>query len=161
MSRPEIDAVTESHISLHSIAQLQGWCEAVPLKETSAKTVAKAFSETWISHYGLPEKLTSDRGPQFRSELFPEFCNLMGVEAIKTTADHPQANGLVERFHRTLKAALMCTKRSWLDELPLVLLGLRNSPNKDSGWSIKCRIDIWSYVTPSGGILYRKPGDHQ
>ena len=50
-----------------------------------------------------------------------------------TTAYHPQANGLVERLHRTLKASLKArlTGPNWVDELPWVLLGLRTMPKED------------------------------
>lgn len=50
---------------------------------------------------------------------------MCGTKHIRTTAYHPQANGLIERFHRTMKAALKCHNSSWTDALPLVLLGLR------------------------------------
>jgi hypothetical protein len=49
-----------------------------------------------------------------------------------TTAYHPAANGLVERFHRTLKAAIMChTDQHWTEALPLVLLGIRTAFKED------------------------------
>ncbi|KAK3784104.1 hypothetical protein RRG08_050716 [Elysia crispata] len=48
---------------------------------------------------------------------------LLGVEANTTTAYHPQANGMVERLHRQLKASLKArtTGANWFDELPMVL----------------------------------------
>ncbi|XP_055500353.1 uncharacterized protein LOC129702590 [Leucoraja erinacea] len=54
--------------------------------------------------------------------------NLRGI-----TAYHPQANGLVERFYRQLKAALMArlTGPDWMDELPWVMLGIRTAPKED------------------------------
>lgn len=55
----------------------------------------------------------------------------MGTKHVRTTPYHPCANGLIERWHRTLKAALMCHKGSWIDTLPTVLLGLRCSYKED------------------------------
>jgi hypothetical protein len=44
------------------------------------------------------------------------------MQLSRTTAHHPAANGLVERFHRTLKAAIICHADQWWTEaLPLVL----------------------------------------
>ena len=64
-------------------------------------------------------------------------CNLLGCELHPTTAYHPQANGLVERSHRDLKASLKCrlTGPNWMDELPWVLLGIRTAPKEDLGAS--------------------------
>ena len=58
---------------------------------------------------------------------------LLGTQLNPTTAYHPQANGLIERFHRTLKASLKArlTGPNWIDELPWVLLGLRTMPKED------------------------------
>ncbi|VDO59877.1 unnamed protein product [Schistosoma margrebowiei] len=54
----------------------------------------------------------------------------------RTTTCHPQANGLVERFHRQLKVSLSATNVSqWTDALPLVLLGIRNAVKADIGYS--------------------------
>lgn len=72
--------------------------------------------------------MTSDRGPQFRSELFQELFSLLGIDAIQTTAYNPKANGLIEKWHRVLKAGLMSRDGNWLQELPTVLMGLRAVP---------------------------------
>ncbi len=45
------------------------WMEAIPLSETSAAACIKALTFTWISRFGVPEIITSDRGPQFTSHL--------------------------------------------------------------------------------------------
>lgn len=108
------------------------WIEAEPLKQITAEQIAKVFYNTWISRYGVPEKVTSDRGPQFRSELFRELCALLGIDAIQTTAYNPKANGIIERWHRVLKAGLMSRGGDWLQELTTVLMGLRAVPKGKS-----------------------------
>ena len=113
------------------------WPEAVPLADTSTKSCARALLFHWIARHGIPNQITSDRGAQFTSSLWSSLCSLLGTEVSHTTAYHPQANGLVERLHRQLKAALMTrlTDTNWLDHLPWVLLGLRTVLKEDLGTS--------------------------
>ncbi|KAM4554430.1 integrin alpha-11-like [Fundulus diaphanus] len=67
---------------------------------------------------------------KFTSELWTGVADNLGVKLHRTTAYHLQANGLCERFHRTMKAALRASlvDDSWVDRLPWVLLGLRWAP---------------------------------
>jgi hypothetical protein len=58
--------------------------------------------------------------------------SLLGVKHIRTTPYHPVSNGLVERFHRSLKQSLKCRNNPrWTESLPLVLLGLRSAFKTD------------------------------
>jgi transposase InsO family protein len=81
--------------------------------------------------------MTSDWGGQFVSELWSHLLAMFGIQAAHTTAYHPQANGLVERFHRQMKASLKAKLNSsnWFNELPLVLLGIRTALKQDLGCS--------------------------
>ena len=62
-------------------------------------------------------------------------CNQFGITRNRTTSYHPQSNGMVERFHRQLKAAIMAhkTPNLWTATLPAVLLGIRSSVKKTLG----------------------------
>lgn len=120
------------HYCLTVIDRFTRWPEAIPLPDKTTITVAKALIDRWISRYGTPLTITSDQGMQFESALFTELAKLLGASRIRTTPYHPISNGMVERVHRTLKAALMCSPESpWPDLLPLVLLGLRTSFKED------------------------------
>ena len=59
--------------------------------------------------------------------------NLLGTEKHRTTSYHPQANGIVERFHRQLKASLKASSNPshWVENLPSVLLGIRSALKTD------------------------------
>ena len=83
------------------------WPEAIPIVDIRAKTVADAFFSGWIARYGTPATITTDRGAQFESKLWDNLCNQFGIIRNRTTSYHPQSNGMVERFHRQLKAAIM------------------------------------------------------
>lgn len=113
------------------------WPEAYPIRDITAKTVAKVIYEGWITRFGVCRYLTSDQGRQFESDLFTQLMLLMGIHKIRSTPFHPQSNGAIERWHRSLKVALRarlnCT--SWVDELPTVLLGLRTTLRTDSNIS--------------------------
>ncbi len=113
------------------------WMEAIPLSDTSAAACTKALTFTWISHYGIPETITSDRGLQFTSNLWFKLCEMLHISHKQTTAYHPELNGAVVRLHRHLKDAL-CARAAaatWSEELPFVLLGLRAQPREDTGLS--------------------------
>ena len=76
------------------------------MADMTATTVAQALLSGWISHFGVPSTITTDRGAQFESALWTELMKYLGTIRLRTTSYHPQANGLIERFHRQLKAAL-------------------------------------------------------
>ena len=107
------------------------WIEAQPLADITAQTVAQAFVSTWISRFGVPLHVITDRGSQFESEMFDELSSVVGFHRLRTTAYHPQSNGMIERTHRTIKSALRARKENWVKALPIVLLGVRNFPNEN------------------------------
>ena len=108
------------------------WIEATPMSDITASTVAVSFLNIWISRFGVPLHVITDRGSQFESELFQELSHIVGFHRLRTTSYHPQMNGIIERTHRTLKAAIMARKQNWIDALPIVLLGMRNMPNDEN-----------------------------
>ena len=113
------------------------WPEAIPIEDITARTVAYAILDTWIARHGAPEIITTDQGRQFEAKLFNELLQFTGCDRIRTTAFHPAANGMVERWHRDLKAALMSQgdNPEWTRVLPMVLLGLRTRVRLDTGVS--------------------------
>ena len=104
------------------IDYLTKWVEAFAVPDQSALTIAKLLVEEIISRHGVPRELLSDRGTNFLSKLMQEVCGVMGVNKVNTTAYHPQGDGLVERFNRTLQDMLSKTTErdgsNWDEKLP-------------------------------------------
>lgn len=136
---------------LTCIDRFSSWPAAVPIEDMTSETVAKALLNNWICIFGAPHTITTDQGRQFESKLFKELSKLCGTTHLRTTAYHPQANGMIERFHRALKTALKSyNSTNWTENLPLILLGLRAT----------FKIDINS--TPAEmlfGTTLKLPGD--
>ncbi|CAK1588894.1 unnamed protein product [Parnassius mnemosyne] len=108
------------------------WPEAYPMVDVTAETCAAALVSGWIARFGCPAVVTTDRGRRIDRHLFKALTKLVGARHLRTTAYHPAANGIIERLHRQLKAAIMCqTPSQWTEALPLVLLGMRNSWKED------------------------------
>lgn len=97
----------------------------------TAEEVAETFTIGWIARFGVPSIVTTDQGRQFESALFMSLLKSASIQRTRTTSYHPCANGMVERLHRQLKAALMCHGGSWSTALPLVLLGMRAALKED------------------------------
>ncbi|GBM62269.1 Retrovirus-related Pol polyprotein from transposon 17.6 [Araneus ventricosus] len=117
---------------LTAIDRFSRWPEAMPLTDIRAETVAQALYSGWISRFGVPQRISTDRGAQFTSDVFHSLAKTFGIRLSHTAAYHPQANGAIERWHRTLKAAIMChTSVHWVSALPAVLLGLRTVFKED------------------------------
>jgi cleavage and polyadenylation specificity factor subunit 1 len=110
------------------------WMEAVPLSDTSAAACAKTYIFSWISCFGVPELITSDREKQFTSNIWSQLCEKLHISHRQTAAYHPELNGAVERLHCSLKDALhvRAAVATWFEELPFVFLGLHAQPREDT-----------------------------
>uniref|UniRef100_A0A3B4TPF0 Gypsy retrotransposon integrase-like protein 1 n=1 Tax=Seriola dumerili TaxID=41447 RepID=A0A3B4TPF0_SERDU len=81
----------------------------VPLaKLPSAKETAEAMLSHVFRLHGLPQDVVSDRGPQFVSRFWKEFCRLIGATSSLSSGFHPQSNGQTERYNQELETGLRC-----------------------------------------------------
>ena len=107
------------------------WVEAYALPDETAETVAEALVNDFVSRYGTPVSIHSDQGRNFESTLFQEVCRLLGIRKTRTTTYHPEGNGMVERFNRTMGAMIRSLigeeHDNWDKILPLTLMAYRSS----------------------------------
>ena len=115
------------------------WPVAIPITDINAETVIDQFTHGWISAYGVPEIVTTDRGSQFTSSIFNQLLTNWGIKHITTTAYHPESNGMVERLHRRLKESLVALgngeRHEWFWKLPMTMLAIRTTIKPDIGAS--------------------------
>ena len=118
---------------------LNGLAEPVPIVDQRAVTVARAVYSEWIERYGVPERIHSDRGVQFKSALFQILCTAFGIEKSKTTPYLPQANCKCERFNLTLitmlRRAVASHPYDWEPLLSTVLQVYRSTVSKSTGFT--------------------------
>jgi len=112
------------------------WPEAIPLKDATAKSVAGALLSVILT-WGPPAELLSDQGLEFVAELNRELSRQWGIKRQYVMAYHPQTNGQVERFNRTLKTMIAKfvngRQDNWDIYLPAFLYPYRTSPHKSTG----------------------------
>ena len=118
------------------IGYLTKWPEVFTVLDQTAVTIAHLLVEGVICRHGVPAELLSDRGSAFLSALLQGVYSLMGTHKVSTTAYHPQTDGLVERFNRTLIDMLAKTVekngRDWDRHLPHVLFAYRAGPQEST-----------------------------
>jgi transposase InsO family protein len=75
---------------------------AVPVGDELASTVARVLLDRWVLLFGPPERILSDKGKTFVGNVVANLCKMVGVKKIFTSPYHPQTDGCVERWNRTL-----------------------------------------------------------
>lgn len=111
----------------------------VPARDLTAKTTAELFMKHFARPYGYPERILSDQGPAFESQLFHELCSLYGCKKMRTTAYHPQGNGLCERANQTiigmLRSLSAARRAQWPTLLPELTYLYNNTEHCSTGFT--------------------------
>lgn len=112
--------------------------EAIAMKETSAEAVANELVQIF-SRVGFPKETLTDRGSNFCSELSEELFKHLGIRHIRTSAYHPQTDGMVERFSGTMTKAIRKWVKTegneWNKSLPYLMFAYREIPHSTTGYS--------------------------
>ena len=137
------------------------YTEAYAIRNQEATTVADKLVNEFFFRYSPPQQLHSDQGRNFESEVIMEICRLLGISKSRTTPYHPQSDGLVERFNRTLLNMLATAVRDkpfeWEKHLRRLCLAYNTSVHPTTGYSpfqlmfgrqVRMPVDIM-YGTPT------------
>ena len=115
------------------------WTEAYALPNQEAGTFAKKLMDEFFFRFSLPEQLHSDQGRQFESKVIKELATLLQIRKTRTTPYHPQSDGLVERFNRTLLSMLSTAVADhpwdWEDFLRLLCYAYNTSVQASTGFT--------------------------
>ena len=115
------------------------WIEAYPIPNQEATTCADRLTQEWICRHGCPTMLHSDQGRNFESKVMAEVCKLLGIEKTRTTPLHPQSDGFIERFNRTMMDTVSVLldphrhQQDWDEVLPYALMAYRSSTQESTG----------------------------
>ncbi|XP_042299936.1 uncharacterized protein LOC121917889, partial [Sceloporus undulatus] len=112
--------------------------EAVPLRSIQATRIAQELVKIF-SRVGFPKEILTDQGSNFMSQTLQKMWELLRVKPLRTSIYHPQANGMVERFNRTLKGMLRkfveSHPKSWPQLVEPLLFAFREVPQSSLGFS--------------------------
>ncbi len=112
--------------------------EAIPLRTLKTPAIVKAIVK-FCTTFGLPKIIQSDQGSNFMSRVFRKVMRELNIKHCVSSAYHPQSQGVLERFHQTLKSMLRtyCLEyeKDWDEEVPLLLFAVRNTVQESLGFS--------------------------
>jgi transposase InsO family protein len=99
--------------------------------------VADALVTIVFCRFGVPRELHSDQGRNFESRLMQEVLERLGISKTRTTPVHPQSDGMVERYVKTveehLRKVVSTHQRDWDERLPIFLLAYLAPTHETTG----------------------------
>lgn len=111
----------------------------VPVKETSATTIARALVTNWFSIFGVPEVILSDNGTSFKNRLVQALCDILDIKKAFSTPYYPQGDGMVERLFGTVKPIIKIISEEkgidWPETIPLIEMAMRTSHHSSTGFT--------------------------
>jgi len=90
-------------------------------KMITSKQTGSLLLENLYKRFGLPDKIISDRGPQFALNSFKELLKILGIKSALSTAYHPQTNGTTEQTNQEIEAYLLIYCTSYPEVWPKAL----------------------------------------
>lgn len=107
--------------------------QAFPTRDQKVDTTAKVLLKEWFLRYGVPQRLNSDQGRNFKSAVIAELCKLYGGMEVKNHSISPAREPHCERLNRTLHDLLRSLppdkKRRWPEHLPELVYAYNVTPH--------------------------------
>jgi hypothetical protein len=120
-----------------AIEYLTKWVEVRALDRATAENVANSIHEEIICRFGAPKIIMTDQGSHFKNQMVDKLCDNYKIEHRLSSPYHPQTNGLVERFNRTLTGMLAKTNDifNWDLHIPSVLFAYRTTKHSTTKYT--------------------------
>ena len=129
----------DHRVALTAICLFSQYPFAVAIKDKSAESVAEAAQDI-LAHFRNPKEILTDRGTEFENHLFRKLCTERGINHVAGAPHSPQTNGILERFHGYLNAAVRTTlnlshNSAWWPAVRSALEAYRKTPHTASAES--------------------------
>ena len=111
------------------------WPEVAMVKSTGFDSLQDKLEDSFNIH-GIPDSITHDNGPCYNGGEWRKFARGWGFESRPCTPEHPQSNGIAERFMGVLVKvvhAAVASKQDPRVEVRRRLLNYRNTPHPSTG----------------------------
>ena len=123
--------VTQDHFSKYIVAYV--------VKDQTACTTTETLRSGYFGLFGAPAYLVSDQGKAFMGHLITNFCELYGVQKLRTLPYHAQTNGQVERMNQMIIHMIgkleQDKKAHWSEHLPEMLSAYNSMHSAVTGYS--------------------------
>ena len=123
--------VLQDHFSKYVVAYV--------VKDQTACIATETLRIGYFGLFGAPAYLISDQGKAFTSHVITHFCELYGVQKLRTSPYHAQTNGQVERINQTIIRMIgkleEDKKACWSEHLPELLMAYNATCSAVTGYS--------------------------
>jgi len=115
------------------------------VSDTSCETIVE-LTKGHFARYGIPQKVITDNGPQFRAQLYEDFAKQWGFDHLTSSPYHSQSNGKAESAVKIAKGMLKKVTKDNRD-ISLAILSWRNTPTAGGHYSPVQKLHSWSTRT--------------